>query len=81
MTKDLAAPVAVAPLLLDAKAAAALCGISERSWWSLNSAGKTPLPVRLGRRTLWRRDEIAAWTEAGCPARSRWESIKKGGRP
>ena len=44
----------VAPLLLDVRAAARLCGVSVRTWWALYSAGKTPIPMRLGRRTLWR---------------------------
>ena len=33
-----------------ARAAARTCGVSMRTWWALHSAGKTPLPVRLGRR-------------------------------
>lgn len=70
----------VAPLLLGAKAAAELCGVSPRTWWALHSAGKTPLAVHLGRRTLWRAAEIAAWIEVGCPARDRWCSVK-GGMP
>ena len=79
MTEKLSAPVA--PLLLDARAASALCGVSVRTWWALHSAGRTPLPVRLGRRTLWRADELADWCKAGCPARDRWENVKKGARP
>ena len=78
MSKDLAAPALVAPLLLDAKAAAALCGVSERTWWSLHASGRCPLPVRLNRRTLWRRHELAAWIEAGCPGRDRWHTLKGG---
>ena len=57
------------PLLLSADQAAHLSGVSRRTWWSLHAAGKTPLPVRLGRRTLWRAAELAAWIAAGCPAR------------
>ena len=69
------------PLLVDARAAARLCGgISVRTWWSLHASGRCPLPVRLGRRTLWRGAELAAWIEAGCPARDRWQTMK-GGRP
>ena len=68
--------IAPAPLLVDAKAAARLCGVSVRTWWALHSAGKTPLPVRLGRRTLWLADELAEWCKAGCPARDRWETRK-----
>ena len=79
MTENATAPVA--PLLMDARAASALCGVSVRTWWALHSAGRTPLPVRLGRRTLWRADELADWCKAGCPARDRWENVKKGARP
>jgi predicted DNA-binding transcriptional regulator AlpA len=52
-----------------------------RKWWSLNTAGKTPLPVRLGRRTLWRAEELAEWCRAGCPSRDRWIAVNKGARP
>jgi len=60
-------------LLLSASEAAALCGVSRSLWWSMSSAGKIPLPVRLSGRTLWRRAELERWTEAGCPARCRWQ--------
>lgn len=64
------------PLLIDARAAAILCGISRATWWSLHSAGRVPLPIRLGRRTLWRREEVAAWVAAGCPSRDRWDVMR-----
>jgi predicted DNA-binding transcriptional regulator AlpA len=67
------------PLLLNAGQAAALCGVSRRTWWALHSAGKTPLAVRLGRRTLWRAagpGGLEAWVAAGCPARDRWEPTR-----
>lgn len=67
-----------APLLVDARAAAALRGVSRSMWWSLHAAGRVPIPVRLGRRTLWRAAELAAWIEAGCPPRDRWECIREG---
>lgn len=66
----------IEPLLLSAEEAAALCGVSRSFWWSLHSAGRVPLPVKLGERTLWRRTELEAWTEAGCPAREKWEAVK-----
>lgn len=64
------------PLLLDARQCAALCNISRATWYSLLSSGRCPLPVRLGRRTLWRRDELTAWVAAGCPPRDRWQAMK-----
>ena len=77
---DTATTPAPSPLLLDAKAAARLCGISRSHFLALHSSGRVPLPVRLGRRTLWRAPELAAWIQAGCPARDRWHTIK-GARP
>jgi len=69
------APVA---LMVDAKVAAKLCGIGKTTWYQLHAAGRTPLPVRFGRRALWRRDEIADWIAAGCPARHQWQVRKEG---
>lgn len=43
------------PLLLPVAEAARLCGLCVRTWWRLVSVGKAPQPVRIGRRTLWRR--------------------------
>ncbi len=65
-----------APLLVDACTASKLCGVSRAMWWTLHSSGRCPLPVHLGRRTLWRAGELADWTAAGCPARDKWENIK-----
>jgi predicted DNA-binding transcriptional regulator AlpA len=70
----------VAPMLLDARAAARLCGVGLSTFWRLHAAARTPAPVKLGGRTLWRADELAEWCKAGCPARDRWHAMK-GGRP
>jgi YD repeat-containing protein len=61
-------------LLVIARQAAAMCGKSERTWWSWNSAGWNPKPVRIGRSTLWRADELRQWVAAGCPCRAEWEA-------
>jgi len=37
------------------------------------ASGRVPSPVKLGRRALWRFDEIRQWVAAGCPPRSRWK--------
>jgi predicted DNA-binding transcriptional regulator AlpA len=69
-------------LLLPAKQAAALCGVSVRTWWRMQSAAKVPAPVQVNGRPLWRTQELQAWVEAGCPDRKTWESLRKakGGR-
>jgi predicted DNA-binding transcriptional regulator AlpA len=67
---------ALAPLLVDDSAAAALCGFSKATWYRLKSAGKVPAPVRLGGRLLWRVRDLGLWTDQGCPGRAEWLRIK-----
>ncbi|MCA9028405.1 MAG: sigma-70 family RNA polymerase sigma factor [Planctomycetaceae bacterium] len=64
------------PLLLTARKAAAMCGKSIRTWRTWDSAGFIPQPVRIGRSTFWRSDELKEWIEAGCPNRSAWEVMR-----
>ena len=67
-------------LLLSASQAAALLGIGRSHFYSLHSSGRIgPLPVRLGRRTLWRRDELMEWTRKNCPSRDKWLAQKQAG--
>ncbi len=61
--------------LVDAKEAAALCGVSVSTWYTLVASGKTPDSVRLGRSVKWRLDELEEWINAGCPARSAWNAL------
>ncbi|MGD9721815.1 MAG: helix-turn-helix transcriptional regulator [Pirellulales bacterium] len=61
------------PLLLTAKQAASACGKSLRTWRTWDAAGRIPRPVRIGRSTLWRADELRRWVLAGCPRRAEWE--------
>jgi predicted DNA-binding transcriptional regulator AlpA len=36
--------------------------------------GIIPSPVKIGGRQMWRRVEIDAWLDAGCPSRDEWEA-------
>jgi len=63
-------------LLLTADEAASLCRTSTRTWRSWDAGGKIPLPIRIGRAKLWRREELEAWIDAGCPERALWHSRK-----
>jgi excisionase family DNA binding protein len=54
-------------MLLTADEVAAMLGVSERTLWRLLSAGKVPKPVRFGRNTRWRVDEVKEWIDRGCP--------------
>ena len=64
--------------LIDAHAVADLLGISARSFRRMNDTGRAPRPIRVGPRLIrWRRDEIAAWIDAGCPDRAAWDALRK----
>lgn len=77
-------PRATAPaepaILIDTAALAALLGTTDRNLRRLMAAGRLPAPVLVGRRKRWRRKEVEAWVDADCPARARWEAIRKAGR-
>lgn len=57
-------------LLISALEAAAMCGVSGRTWRRWESAGRAPAPVRVGGTVRWRVDQIHAWVAAGCPPRT-----------
>jgi predicted DNA-binding transcriptional regulator AlpA len=61
-------------LLIPARVASSMCGKSLRTWRAWDSAGLIPRPIRIGRSTLWRTEELQAWVDAGCPRRAAWES-------
>jgi len=65
-------------LLLDAKEGARLLGIGERFFWAMHSTGELgPLPIKLGKRTLWSRFELTEWVKARCPRREAWVNRKE----
>jgi hypothetical protein len=66
----------IPPLLVNGPTAARLCGVSARTWATLNTLGKTPPPIRLGGRVLWNRRELLRWVDAGCPDRAAWMVVK-----
>lgn len=61
-------------LLVTARKAALMCSKSLRTWRTWDAAGWIPRPVRIGRSTLWRADELREWVAAGCPRRQEWEA-------
>jgi hypothetical protein len=63
-------------LLVDAREAAAMCGISPASWHRYKAAGKTPAPVLLGGRVLYRLEDLRLWVDLGCPDREEFEARK-----
>lgn len=52
--------------MVNARTAAAIVGVSRRSWWRFVAEGKAPKPIRLGRCVRWRVVEIRNWISRGC---------------
>jgi predicted DNA-binding transcriptional regulator AlpA len=69
--------VAEQPMVLSAMRLSQRLGVSLRHIRRMDSAGKLPRPVRLGKVVLWKVDEINAWLNAGAPDRKTWEQMKK----
>jgi excisionase family DNA binding protein len=60
----------VSAQLLEVKAVAFLLGgCSRRHVVRLADAGRMPRPIRLGSLVRWRRAELEAWIDAGCPSK------------
>ena len=53
--------------LVDVEAVAAMLSCSARHIYRLAEAGQLPRPVRLGALVRWKRGELEAWVEEGCP--------------
>lgn len=64
-------------LLVDATEAAILCGMSRAAWYKHLSSGKVPRPVKIESLSRWRRQELMEWIAAGCPSRSKWDSLNE----
>ncbi len=54
--------------LISVQELSSMLGMSKRTVWRLLSAGQVPQPVRIGRNTRWRLDQIVQWIDSGCPA-------------
>ncbi len=78
MADDATPPVS--PIAFPAAEAARFIGVSPSHFYALQKTGRLPLPVRLGRCVRWRRAELTAWLDAGCPALERWTVIRAEGR-
>lgn len=63
-------------LLIPAPDLAMRLSVSRRTLHMLVATGAMPKPVHLGRRALWRVEEIEAWVRDGCPPIERWERTR-----
>jgi predicted DNA-binding transcriptional regulator AlpA len=68
-------------LLLDADGVARLLHISRSHLYGLHSSGRLgPMPIRLGKSSRWRRDEMERWITSDCPPRQKWQAMKEASR-
>ena len=58
------------PLLITARQLASKLNVSTRTLWRMLSAGRLPVPIRVGGIVRWRTEEIEKWISAGCPEQS-----------
>lgn len=69
------------PLLLSVDDTCKLLNIRRTLFYSMISTGHFgPLPLRLGRRRMYRRADVERWIELGAPARERFLTLTGGGR-
>jgi excisionase family DNA binding protein len=72
-----AAPAA--PALMTSAELSAELQISERTVRRLEITGKIgPAPINIGRAVRYRREDVAKWIAAGCPARANWAGRRVG---
>jgi len=69
--------IGIEPVLVDARAAAAACGVSRSLWLQWDSIGANPRPVRPGGggRVLWVVEDLRRWAAAGCPSREQMAAV------
>lgn len=60
-------------ILLNDRDAAALLGLSRPTFWRRVNDGTFPQPVRFGRNTRWRRDELISAVERATAERDAGE--------
>ncbi len=77
MSKQTLELIEMEPLLISAKDAAKLCGLSERTWYSLISTSQAPPSIKISGRRLWRLDVIKKWIFLNCPPIDRFIEITK----
>lgn len=53
--------------LLNIGMSANLCSLSRSAFYKFVKAGRAPKPVKIGRSTRWRRQELLEWIANGCP--------------
>jgi predicted DNA-binding transcriptional regulator AlpA len=68
----------ITPALLTVEQTCQFLNVGKTLFYSLQSSEKFgPLPIRLGRKVLYRRDELEAYISADMPPRRIWQQLRK----
>ena len=70
-------PSIIEPLLLREKEAAALVGISPRTWRDWRASGKIPPSIKQGKSRFWKTEEIRLWVNLNMPNTERFIAYLK----
>lgn len=70
----------VEPVLVHVKSLARMLSMSVRTVWRMNSCGKLPRCIRVGRSVRWNVETIRDWLDQGCPDRETFEGRQQGNR-
>lgn len=65
----------VEPLLLRAKQAAKLCGLSVSTWHEYRAGGRIPPSIKIGKARLWRLDILRRWVGWNCPTIDKFNQL------
>ena len=75
---DSAGQLPAEPIAVDAAGVAQLFCVGVRSIRRWDSSGKLPRGFSIGRRRLWRVDDLRRWAGAGFPGRADIEAARAG---
>lgn len=62
-------------LLVNTNQVAKLLKVSEKTIWTMQTQGRMPKPIRIGRAVRWGYEEIKQWVGAGCPNATEWREL------
>lgn len=68
-------------LLMGVRDLAAELGISRSTVYKWDELRLIPEKIKLGGKVFWKKVEISAWVDAGCPGRGAWRAMKDGDIP
>jgi len=69
------------PLLLSVEHVCELLGIRRTLFYSMIQTGRFgPLPLKLGRRRMYRRLDVERWIELGAPSREKFLTMTRSKR-